>query len=219
MGPVFCFHFPTLTDVVRKVLAALGVETGDVLEPLLGILVANTSHLLSVLVLYRLGRLVFRDARLALVAAVLHIFSPAGLFLSAPYTESPFALFSFVGHLLFAESCRKHRVPSSRDALILLAGVAFGIATVFRSNGILNGILFAWQFAQQLARLPQHPVDAIRRLIVLGVGGLCVATGSIAPQLVAYMRFCSSAVPEAELRPWCQSYLPSIYAFVQAHYW
>lgn len=199
-------------------MTALGIETGGYLQPLVGILVANASHLLSVLVLYRLGQVVFRDARLALVAASLHIFSPAGLFLSAPYAESSFSLLSFTGHLLFAESCRNGRRPGSRDALILLAGISFGLATLFRSNGILNGVLFAWQFAQQLARLVRHPTAAIRSLIVLGIGGLCVAAGSIGPQLVAYWRFCSSA-PEANLRPWCQSYLPSIYTFVQEHYW
>lgn len=199
-------------------LTNLGIETGGNLEPLLGILVANTSHLLSVLVLYRLGRVVFHDARLALVAASLHVFSPAGLFLSAPVAESTYSLLSFTGHLLFAESCGKDRRPRSRDALILLAGVSFGLATVFRSNGVLNGVLFAWQFAQQLARLLRHPTDAVRRLIILGVGGLCVATGLVVPQLVAYQRFCFGA-GGGEPRPWCESYLPSIYAFVQQHYW
>lgn len=199
-------------------MAALGVETGPNLEPVLGIFVANASHLISVLVLYRLGHVVFRDARLALVAASLHIFSPGGLFLSAPYAESTFSLLSFTGHLLFAESCRKGRRPGSRDALVLLAGVSFGLATVFRSNGVLNGVLFAWQFAQQLARLLRSPTDAVRRLIVLGIGGLCVAAGLVAPQAVAYQRFCLGG-PGAELRPWCQSYLPSIYTFVQQHYW
>lgn len=184
----------------------------------MGILVANASHLVSVLILYRLGKVVFHDSRLALVAASLHIFSPAGLFLSAPYAESTCSLLSFAGNLLFAESCQKHRRPASRDALILLAGVSFGLATAFRSNGILNGILFAWQFCEQLARLAQHPADAIRRLVVLGIGGLCVAGGSIGPQLVAYLRYCSTS-PEADLRPWCHGYMPSIYTFVQQHYW
>ena len=179
---------------------------------------ANTSHLLSVFVLYRLARLAFEDVGPALVAASLHIFSPAGLFLSAPCAESTFALLNFTGHLLFAESLRTRRKPARRDALTLLAGISFGLATAFRSNGILSGVLFAWHTVPQLARLPRHPSAAFRRLLVLGIGGACVATGSIVPQFVAYRRFCVGA-SEAGLRPWCQGYLPSIYTFVQQHYW
>ncbi len=67
--------------------------------------VAHVSHLLSVVVLYRLGKLVWADGRLAFLAASLHIFSPAGLFLSAPYAESTFSLLSFVGFYILALAC------------------------------------------------------------------------------------------------------------------
>lgn len=191
---------------------------GAVREAVAGILVANTAHLLSALVLYRLGRAVWRDHTLSLVAAVLHILSPAGLFLSAPYAESPFALLSFSGHLVFALSCRAEQRPALRDARVVLAGVLFGLATAFRSNGILNGIPFAWEVLRHLPRLPRHPADTVRRLLALGVGGACVAAGSVVPQAVAFLRFCSGA-SGAQPRPWCQGYLPSIYTFVQQHYW
>lgn len=188
-------------------------------EALAGIAVANTAHLLSVLVFYRLGQAVWRDQTLSLVAALLHILSPAGLFLSAPYAESPFALLSFSGYLLFALGCRAEQQPTRRDLYTVLAGVLFGLATAFRSNGILNGIPFAWEVVRHLPKLSQRPIDSLRRLTALGVGGVCVAAGSIGPQTAAYLRFCSGTSGSAPPRPWCQGYLPSIYTFAQQHYW
>jgi phosphatidylinositol glycan class V len=198
--------------------ATVGAGGGAVPEALAGILVANTAHLLSALVLYRLGLVVWRDQTLSFVAAILHIISPAGLFLSAPYAESSCALFTFAGYLFFALGCRAEQRPTSRDGYTVLAGILFGLATAFRSNGILNGIPFAWEVLRHLPRLHQRPVDTVRRLLALGVGGVCVAAGSIVPQAVAYLRFCSGA-SGVDPRPWCQGYLPSIYTFVQQHYW
>ncbi|KAK3350053.1 glycosyltransferase family 76 protein [Lasiosphaeria hispida] len=214
------------------------------LETLVGVAVANTSHLLSTAVLYRLGLLVWRPAHhpqgplLALIAALLHVISPAGLFLSAPYAESSFALLSFTGYFLYARSCLSSG-PWSRDGYVVLAGLSFGLATAFRSNGILNGVPFAWEFLELLPSLANAlfigrshrsmaaTTDIVRRLAALGVGGVAVAAGSLIPQAVAYQQFCSgSSGAEAPggdaLQPrrlWCEGYLPSVYAFVQQHYW
>jgi phosphatidylinositol glycan class V len=198
-------------------LTLLGIKNRGHLESAVGILVANVSHLLSALVLNNLGQTVLGDGKVALVGALLHVFSPAGLFLFAPYAESTFSLLSFAGYLLYAKSCVTQG-PVTRDAQIILAGVLFGLATAFRSNGISNGIPFAWEFVQQLSTLPRRPVDAVRRLIVLGIGGLCVAAGSVVPQVIAYQRYCTGP-SAARPRPWCESRLRSIYAFVQAYYW
>jgi GPI mannosyltransferase 2 len=214
----------------------LGNETHDtnarrLLEPLAGVLVSHAAHLLSALALYRLGRLVWGDENRAgaLVAALLHILSPAGLFLSAPYAESGFALLTFAGYWAFAKGIRVEEDRASllwRDAYRLVAGILFGLATAFRSNGLLNGIPFAWAFLQAaIVELPRRPAAAVRELLVLGVGGVCVAGGSIVPQAVAYLQFCRApgegllGAPNANPRPWCNGLPPSIYTFVQAHYW
>lgn len=200
------------------VVGSSAAEGGAVPEAVAGIAVANAAHLLSALVLYRLGQVVWRDQTLSLVAALLHVVSPAGLFLSAPYAESSFALLSFSGYLLFALGCRAEHRPTRRDLYTILSGIFFGLATAFRSNGILNGVPFAWEVLRNLPRLSQRPTDTLRRLSALGVGGVCVAAGSLGPQAAAYLRFCSGASgPEG--RPWCQGYVPSIYTFVQSHYW
>lgn len=183
--------------------------------------------------LYRLGQVVWRDQTLSLVAALLHVLSPAGLFLSAPYSESSFALLSFTGYLLFALGCRAEgsnsSSPTRRDLYTISAGALFGAATVFRSNGLLNGAPFAWEVLRHLPALFRRStaVDTLRRLAALGVGGAAVAAGSLGPQTVAYLRYCSSSSSSGASggeglllpRPWCQGYLPSIFTFVQSHYW
>ncbi|MDA4132856.1 MAG: mannosyltransferase family protein [Thaumarchaeota archaeon] len=226
-----------LTTLHTSGLEALGYPPGRVPEPLLGILVAHTSHLLSVLVLYRLGLLLLgscfssqsqgkraRTETLALVGALLHVISPAGLFLSAPYAESPFALLSFVGYLLFAQG-HTSASPARRDASYLAAGLSFGLATAFRTNGILNGILFAYPFLQEVLGFlsgDHLSFTAIRKTAVLGLGGLLVAAGSIIPQAWAYQTYCMSSGSSGsgtQPRPWCHGIVPSIYNFVQEQYW
>ncbi|KAK1832419.1 glycosyltransferase [Podospora conica] len=245
----------TIHAIIRA-LSHLGLVTRDpqlgpgddngsaLLETVVAIFVANTSHLLSAIVLYRLGLVVWRSnprgPLLSLVAALLHVVSPAGLFLSAPYAESTCALLTFLGYLLYARSCTS-QTAAARDGYVVLAGLAFGLATSFRSNAILNGIPFAWEVLQVLSALagrwtsgstsarlsrsdPQSTTpttgDAVRRLLALGAGGVAVAAGTLVPQAVAYQRFCVSP-SDADLprRPWCDKLVPSIYTFVQQHYW
>jgi len=204
---------------VNSGLGSLFWERDSLSEAVLGVGAAHVSHLLSVLVLYRLGILVWRDRRVAFVGACLHVFSPAGIFLSAPYSESTFALLSFAGYFLYAKGCYAREPTARSDAWQLLAGAVFGVATVFRSNGIFNGLPFAYEAAQELVRFLRSP-DRVtfRRLIFLGVGGLCVGAGLVVPQLVAYQRYCSG-LSGASPRPWCARVFPSIYTYVQELYW
>ncbi|KAK4666011.1 ER membrane glycoprotein subunit of the GPI transamidase complex-like protein [Podospora pseudopauciseta] len=202
----------------RHVGIAPPAEGGVLPEAVIGVTVANTAHFLSVIVLFRLGQVVWRDRTLSLVAALLHIVSPAGMFLTAPYMESSYAFLAFTGYLLFALSSQAESRALTRDVYLVLAGIFFGLATAFRSNGILNGIPFAWEVLRHLPNLPHKPFDTIRRLVALGIGGICVALGSIIPQAIAYGQFCSGA-SGVDPRPWCEAYLPSIFTFVQEHYW
>lgn len=227
----------------------LGLATGspeDDLAHLLslaGVMLAHACHFASTLVLYRLGLRVWADRTWALVAALLHVFSPAGLFLSAPYNESPFSLLSFLGWLLLAQSCTDPRrdgqssaaVASSSSlsshALTLLSAASFGLATVFRTNGLLNGIPFALDLLVTLYRLVEDPDQSrttayVVKIGVLGLSGLLVAAGSFVPQYVAYRIYCAGdlvdstpGLASSDVRPWCLSLVPSIYNFVQRTYW
>lgn len=220
------FRFEALPFIVRSVLTAialknLGVPAYGGLESLVAILIAHVAHLFSVIVLFKLTLAIFGRAsrRIAFTAAALHIISPAGLFLSGPYAESSCAFLSLAGCLNFAKSFGSDGRPSaSRDLLLILSGIMFGAATTFRSNGILNGLLLLEEAVRVLLRLKDGlKVETLRRLLASGIGGLFVAAGFLLPQLVAYQEYCGGR--SQDRRPWCGRTPPSIYTFVQEHYW
>lgn len=211
---------PSLVSGLQSILRFLGLPAHGVLEPLLAIAVAHGSHLVAVLALYRLTVVVSNDRGLAYVASVLHILSPAGLFLSAPYNESPFACLSFVGNLLIAISLEGNSDGMKRNAAIVGAGVIFGVSAIFRSNGVLSGLLFAVEVVRCLLAFKDGPSPArLLRTVAPGIGGLCVAAGFVIPQAVAWKRYCGAEAHVVELRPWCTRLVPSIYGFVQEEYW
>ncbi|KAI2636660.1 glycosyltransferase family 76 protein [Xylaria nigripes] len=212
----FASGLPTVINLLTKALTSLGVPKHEALEPLIGIFVANVSHLLSALVLYKLSLTVTRNMRMSLLSALLHIFSPAGLFLSAPYSESPYALLSFVGYLFFAKATLSEGRKFANDVSLVASGLWFGLAVNFRSNATLNGCLFAAELVREISRPPT--ANSVRRRLALLAGGSAIVIGFLVPQAVAYHTYCYG-VPISELRPWCTQKLPSIYTFVQAHYW
>jgi Gpi18-like mannosyltransferase len=133
----------------------------------IGILISNACHLLSALVLARLAKSLapppFKE-EISFISAALHILSPAGLFLTAPYAESLFSLLSFLGYLFYVFSCE--RPDTSRDyrndARLLASGVCFGLATTVRSNGVLAGLIFVFDVLADVALLV-HRYPHVRR--------------------------------------------------------
>jgi phosphatidylinositol glycan class V len=192
------------------------------LESLVAICIAHTAHLLSVLVLFSLTRAIFAspvNSVFPLTASLLHILSPAGLFLSAPYAESSCALLSFLGCLLFMKSrVSRGQHTAGHDLLVVAAGLTFGIAATFRSNLILNGLLLLEEALRTLYYLRyEFNLIKVRRLIATGLGGLLVGVGFVLPQYIAYREYCAPS--NIQSRPWCERALPSIYVFVQSYYW
>ncbi|PHH82930.1 hypothetical protein CDD82_4253 [Ophiocordyceps australis] len=211
---------PLLVTRIQALLPQSLVGEGAVAEPLLAIGLAHVSHLVAILVLYRLTLMLSGSTKLALVASALHIVSPAGLFLSSPYAESPFACLSFIGHLLFALAMENKRHQVKWALAMVSAGVVFGLATAVRSNGLSNGLLFVVGAIECFVSLLRKP--SMSRAMALAapvLGGLCVAAGSFVPQAVAWKRFCLDLAVGLQPRPWCSRTVPSIYAFVQSEYW
>ncbi|KAK7414967.1 ER membrane glycoprotein subunit of the GPI transamidase complex-like protein [Neonectria magnoliae] len=136
----FAAGLPTVVRAVGAVLRAVGVElAGWAWEPLVAVFIAHVSHLIAVLAL---------DRKLAYLAAVLHVLSPAGLFLSAPHAESPFSCLSnglFSGLLFAVETVRCLLAyldgPSLTKVLHLLAPVIGGLLVAM---GILIPQAVAW---------------------------------------------------------------------------
>ncbi|KAF4990145.1 hypothetical protein FGRMN_8673 [Fusarium graminum] len=201
-------------------ISGLGLSQIHAWEPLVAIAISHISHLVAVLALYQLTVVICNDRRLAYLAAVVHILSPAGLFLSAPYAESPFSCLSFVGNLLFAVGLKSSPDSVMRNAAIIGAGLSYGVSCTLRSNGLFGGVLFAVEAVKiMLALLDGFTFSKVLRLIAPIVGGILVAVGFVAPQVLAWLRYCSGQNTDRDQRPWCGRHIPSIYTFVQEEYW
>ena len=203
---------------------------------LVGVLISTLSHLVAVIALYHLTNKVVRSPetikrKVAFAASCLHIISPAGMFLSAPYGESTFAAFSFAGALCYTLSIQARLQqegnipnqfrPEGKVMMIVvwtvLSGLCIGISTIMRSNGILGGLLFASDALNGI-RQPAYLFQDRRAVVTFAAtvcAGMLVGIGFAAPQVVAYMEYCTGG----NTRPWCMKAIPSIYSWVQSHYW
>ena len=186
-------------------------------------IISHVSHLLSVLVLYELSAVIFplsKQRHVSIVTASLHIISPAGIFLSAPYAEAPFALLHFTGLYAYALSL-KYQVQGNagrRDLLIVASGLMFGIATTMRSNGILTGMIYCYDIIAILSRMRRLSdlLANLRQILVIVLASIIMALIAAYPQYLAYQTSCRSIESS---RPWCLNMPPSIYAWVQSEYW
>ncbi|KAI9375286.1 GPI mannosyltransferase 2 [Aspergillus egyptiacus] len=189
------------------------------------VVLSHVAHYLSVLVLHRLsinvlGHDTERRRLICFLAAALHIISPAGAFLSAPYGESLFSFLNISGFYVYSSSRLDSgtRKQSLTYAKILLSGVLFAVATAIRSNGILSGVVLAYDALEQCYNIisPNPSRAAGVRLCFIVFSGCIVALGFFIPQYLAYAAYCTNQVIS---RPWCQSLVPSIYGWVQDYYW
>ncbi|KAF2261594.1 GPI mannosyltransferas-like protein 2 [Lojkania enalia] len=193
-----------------------------------GVVLSNLCHLGSAIVLYLLLKTITtrrENGRIPFIASVLHIISPAGMFLCAPYAEALFSFLNFFGMLLYASAkCTKKSTKLlvvGQDILLLASGLFFAAATAIRSNGLLSGLIFLFDVARSLSpvfSLRLTTLD-IRRLVVTCVAGSLTVVGYIGPQLLAYREYCATSRTDLGGRPWCNSMIPSIYSWVQSTYW
>lgn len=190
---------------------------------LAGIGLSHTCHYLSVLSLYGLSRTVFGDGSsraLPLLAAALHVISPAGAFLSAPYGEPVFSFLNFTGFYAYASALHDDRrgCVFARDVKFLVAGGLFATVTTVRSNGVLSGMLFAYDAVVGLAAIVSSGVSLskLHRMFFVVLGGSLILLGVVGPQYRAFMVYCRNVDVR---RIWCDNTIPSVYTFVQNHYW
>ncbi|KAH8428207.1 ER membrane glycoprotein subunit of the GPI transamidase complex-like protein, variant 3 [Aspergillus melleus] len=222
----FSYGFGKTIAFLSSVLSPWdNVLDGSAKIAIAGVALSHLAHYLSVLALYRLSINVFGQETttqrlVCFLSAALHIISPAGAFLSAPYGEPVFSFFNITGLYIYSSSVLDNEVGKSvlRNAKLLLAALVFSAATVVRSNGFLSGFLFAYDALVQLQRLLSRgvSVDAFVHLGVVVISGCILALGFVVPQLFAYAQYCMT---EDVSRPWCRRLIPSIYGWVQDNYW
>lgn len=194
---------------------------GPMLQIFTAIVFSNASHFFSALALYRLSTLVFNNTEpirqaIPLVSAVLHVLSPAGLFLTAPYSESLFSLLTMTGYCLYAQA-GKSRGGMPRNLGLFMSAILLSVSCTVRSNGILHGIPFLVDFILELRQLSHNfSLAPLLNIVALGICGLLIAGGFVFPQAIAWRQFCLNTPMKAI---WCQNTIPSIYFWVQDRYW
>ena len=198
-------------------------------EALVGIALSHVCHLFSVLVLYQLTLLVHsatpkaQRSKIAFIAAGLHIVSPAGMFLSAPYAESTFSLLNLTGYYLYASTfVTPSEYPDAwNDIYVMLSGLVFGIATTFRGNGLLSGLVLVYDALACISNIlcSANFAANVRRLLVVSISGVLMAGIATWPQYLAFSEYCAGEDTDGKWRPWCSRRVPSIYAWVQEQYW
>lgn len=110
---------------------------------LAGVLFTNVCFVVAVMAFYALSRAVLKSETVARRAALLMCCSPANVFFSAIYTESPFAAASMLALYLLVSN---HGWA---------AALAFAAATAFRSNGILHALIVVLMYGIRISSLMQ----------------------------------------------------------------
>jgi Gpi18-like mannosyltransferase len=198
---------PRLAGLLRDaLLPGLHAQDGYVLAALL---LNNLAFCATLLLFYRLSLHVLRSPALALTACVFYCCSPATVFHAMAYTEPLFGFFTTLG--LYLLYCRGSLAGAS---------LAFAASAGVRSNGVVSfGFVAHWSARRALAALrgpaPARWLALARCAAAAPLAGV-VAAPYAAFQYWGYRRYC---LQQAQPRPWCAAALPSLYGFVQSHYW
>ena len=165
---------------------------------------------------------VYQLSKISFLAACIHIISPAGIFLSAPYAESSFSLLNFAGCYLYAKAKTFTSDQNGKgDAMTIFSGILFGVGSTFRGNGLFSGLILIYDAVSSMSEIV-HSADIkanVRKLLVVCLSGVLMGCIAIIPQYLAYNEYCIKVNAESLVRPWCSNWVPSIYAWVQKEYW
>lgn len=192
-----------------------------------GIAIANICHFLSCVVLYYLSLKIFtsntlfisRAERIALLSSLFYVISPAGVFLTAPYSESLCSLLCFSALLLrelsmnrssynniYSKTCLK---PSIIYKLVyIFSGSLISLAFGVRANSLLFGILYLYDFYEFTIRNKSFK-DSVLSILA----GSQLMAAFLFANLFAYKTFCPAR------GEWCFERIPSLFSYAQSHYW
>lgn len=205
--------FPAILNMLaRKCLPCFDYATAAVL---CGLFFNIFCCVCSCALFFSLSKHVLKDSRLAAASTLLYCFTPASVFHTALYTEPLFGLLTLLG--LYLLHCK--RWP-------LVAAVAFAASSGVRSNGMLNAGFLLHEGGRALLACRSSGKRGNREVWASAVAIVAQTASAVALtllpyiafQLYAYSVFCKGAYA-TEPRPWCASWPPFAYGFVQKHYW
>ena len=193
-----------------------------------GLIFTNLCFVVSAWLIFRLGLVLLQDRALAFNAARVFCFSPANIFFSCIYTESPFAACTLGAMLLLQMD------------YFYLSAAFFGLAGAFRSNGLINIGFLACHVLLSTIKQGSQTNNRLRmlRIVLMAFFRLLLGAAMVISPFVAFQSFavwkecretmvseqCESPTAEqcsvnVEVPLWCQSRIPSAYSHIQAKYW
>ena len=156
---------------------------------IIGLFFVNAMQIVAAVYLQKLGKILQMPGNFW----ILVLFTPQVYLLSSLYTEFPFAAFSFIG-IFFIHNNEP-----------IKATFLFTVASIFRSNGIINiGFLLWWSIRQYLLGSFK-----VKHFTILVCGSILIVFPFFLFQYYAYLLYCPG-------RPWCNAILS--YGFVQKVY-
>ncbi|ORX89815.1 mannosyltransferase [Basidiobolus meristosporus CBS 931.73] len=167
-----------------------------------GIIISNVSFALATATLYHLSYSIFKKERFALISALCFCFTPSCMFMSSMYTESLFALLTFVGMDLYI-----HRWFWS-------AAIVWSFSTLTRSNGVVYVGFFIFDLC--IKNRSSSAVVYMTQVLKAMALSLVTFLGMASFQMYGYLNYCANT---SQPRPWCQARIPLLYSFVQEEYW
>eukprot|EP01105_Mastigella_eilhardi_P013819 TRINITY_DN3147_c0_g1_i1.p1 TRINITY_DN3147_c0_g1~~TRINITY_DN3147_c0_g1_i1.p1 ORF type:complete len:423 (-),score=97.04 TRINITY_DN3147_c0_g1_i1:1320-2588(-) len=208
---------PLATSAVAKALWWLPASCEASRYAIAGIIFTNACFVLSCVVLYRLSQRVLKNQQLVWLATVLYCLTPANIFMSSIYTESPFALLTLTACLLLS------------NRMYWGATLVFALASCARGNGIVCCAFLLYEavdtffpFATLLRPLPaaRWSVRDVALHWSLTLLRCCLIFAPYAAiQLYGASVYCSVVHPPDVDMTWCTNLLPNFYGFIQSYYW
>lgn len=158
---------------------------------IIGVVLANVLNYFTMILIYELTKLKFDNLTKSFISGLLFIISPMGVFAMIPYSENLSNFFIVLGLYLYYQRSK---------LLYLTSSILFGLSVLTRSNTLIVGSLFLYDFISQ-------------KSIIALISGLIMGSSVFILNYIPYLEYC----PNREV--WCNNMIPSIYSFAQSHYW
>lgn len=172
------------------------------------------------LLLYLLGRTfpsTMIPSKVAYFASILYCFpGGAAIFMSAPYTEAPFAFFSFLG-IYILESTDEHDHAVVKLFRFSVSVFMLFIASSMRSNAFLL-LLFPFYRALRLSPGIIKCGDFFTHWFTWLPFAVSIMILPVGYAIYVYNQFCHGA-EDAQQPVWCNHRIPNFYPYVQEKYW
>ena len=201
---------------------SLATIVGDEHYIWVGPMLSLVQSWVNTMLLYRVGVLVYKDAKMAELASYLYIASHSVLYQITFYSENTFLMFTLLG--FYAMYASKKVVQNYRDfdipqsSAVLLGCFFFGMSTLTRSTGVLLSIFIAFFMGNTILIKSDRCLGTFKAIFFTIIMVFIMFT----PLLIIcywrpYVLHCVLRMERDWQGPypeWCTDALPSVYTYI-----